>query len=149
MQTGKDVWQSTSPEETRALGRVFAARLKRGDCVAMYGDLGSGKTCLSQGICEGLGVVETVNSPTFILVNEYVGKDLDGNGVPVHHFDLYRLGDAEDLMDLGWYDYLDGRGICLVEWADRASELMPPGTISVHIEAPELHVRVFTLICGG
>jgi tRNA threonylcarbamoyladenosine biosynthesis protein TsaE len=112
--------------------------------VALTGPLGSGKTCLVQGICEGLGVDDPVTSPTFVLVNEYRGRDRDGE-VTVHHFDLYRLEGAEDLVDLGWDDYLDEGGLCLVEWADRADEVIPSRAIRIAIEAPERCVRLFTL----
>ena len=139
---------SSSPEETRALGKDLAFRLRRGDCVALFGDLGSGKTCLIQGISAGLQVADAVTSPTFILVNEYLGRDGTGAPLPVFHFDLYRLSGSEDLMDLGWDDYFDRGGIYLVEWADRAEDLLPPHTLSVQIEAPEDRLRIFTLTYG-
>ena len=139
---------SSSPEETRVLGKDLASRLRRGDCVALFGDLGSGKTCLIQGICAGLQVADAVTSPTFILVNEYLGRDDTGAPLPVFHFDLYRLSGPEDLMGLGWDDYFDRGGIYLVEWADRAEDLLPPHTLSVQIEAPEDRLRILTLTYG-
>lgn len=139
---------SSSLEETGAIGRDLAGRLRRGDCVALFGDLGSGKTCLIQGICKGLKVTDAVTSPTFILVNEYRGRDQDGALLPVYHFDLYRLDGPDDLIDLGWDDYLDRNGICLIEWADCARGLLPPQTISIRIEAPERRARIFTLTYG-
>ena len=116
---------SHSPEETQAFGRALARRLEAGDLVAFEGDLGSGKTCLIQGICQGLEVQDYVNSPTFILINEYLGR-LAGGEIAVYHFDCYRLTSVAELEDLGAEEYFYGRGICLVEWAGRAGELLPP-----------------------
>ncbi len=138
---------SSSPEETGTIGRDLAGRLRRGDCVALFGELGSGKTCLVQGICNGLQVTGPVTSPTFILVHEYRGR-VKGGVLPVYHFDLYRLGGPEELIDLGWDDYLDSGGICLVEWADRADGLLPPHTITVKIDAPQRRLRTFKLTYG-
>lgn len=139
---------TSSPDETRALGRDFASKLERGDCIALIGELGSGKTCLTQGICAGLRVTDRVNSPTFIIVNEYAGVHNDGLPLKIFHFDLYRLGGEEDLVDLGWDDYLDGEGICLVEWAERASGLIPENAIEIRIDAPDQEVRSFTIHRG-
>jgi tRNA threonylcarbamoyladenosine biosynthesis protein TsaE len=139
---------TSSPEETRTWGREFARQLSGGDCLALIGDLGSGKTCLTQGICEGFHVKDRVNSPTFILVNEYSGEYADGRPVKIFHFDLYRLGGAEELADLGWDDYLAAGGICLVEWADRALELLPEHAIEIRIDAPEQEIRAFTIHRG-
>ncbi|MSS72952.1 MAG: tRNA (adenosine(37)-N6)-threonylcarbamoyltransferase complex ATPase subunit type 1 TsaE [Candidatus Latescibacteria bacterium] len=123
-----------SPEETRAFGHRLAERLGRGAIVACSGDLGAGKTCLIQGICEGLGVAEPVNSPTFIIANEHAGRLADGSSLPVYHLDLYRLERPEDLDNLGWEDYLYGDGVCLVEWADRAAHLLPEEAFRIRME---------------
>ncbi len=117
--------------------------------MALLGDLGSGKTCMIQGICEGLGVARPVTSPSFILVNEYTGEDAAGNALPVYHFDLYRLSGPDDVVDLGWDDYVDRGGVCLIEWSDRAAELLPARTVTVEIEAPERCVRHITLKQGA
>ena len=114
-----------SPGETQALGLALSRRLEPGQLLAFRGDLGTGKTCMIQGICQGLGVADWVNSPTFILINEYVGKK-NGQEIPIYHFDLYRLQTQAELEDLGAEDYFYGRGICLVEWAERAGDLLPP-----------------------
>lgn len=142
------VLHSRSPEETFTIGRNLAARLYRGQTVALIGDLGSGKTCLIQGICEGLGVREQVTSPTFILIQEYEGRDCDGFRTPIYHFDLYRLRSPGDLVDLGWDDYLARSGICLIEWADRAGDLLPAGTITIRIEAQNSLERTLKLSDG-
>ena len=139
---------TSSPDETRAWGRNFASQLKPGDCIALIGELGSGKTCLTQGICEGLRVTDRVNSPTFILVNEYTGVQGDAGAIKIYHFDLYRLGGEEELVDLGWDDYLDGDAVCLVEWADRAAGLIPKDAIEIRIDAPEEDIRSFTIYLG-
>ena len=139
---------TSSPEETHALGRELAHQLARGDCVALIGDLGSGKTCLTQGICDGFQVKDRVNSPTFILVNEYSGEHADGKPLKIFHLDLYRLGGADELADLGWDDYLGAGGICLVEWADRAIELLPEHAIEIRIDAPDQGRRAFTIHRG-
>ena len=114
--------RTTSAAETAEFGRRFAARLKVGDCVAMVGELGAGKTVLVRGIAAGLGVADgrMVSSPTFVLVQEYAGR------VPIYHVDLYRLADpAAELEGLGLEEMLAG-GVVLIEWADRVAEALPP-----------------------
>lgn len=134
-----------SPEETRALGRAFAAQLPRGICVALRAPLGGGKTCFVQGVCAGFGVQGRVTSPTFILVNEYEGGHADGQPVAIYHFDLYRLSGPDELDDLGWNDYVSGDGVCLVEWADRAPDLMPDDALWIDLEAESETDRRLTL----
>ena len=148
MQTSRAEIHTTSPDQTRAFGRELSARLRPGDCVGLIGELGSGKTCLAQGICEGLSVPDRVTSPTFILVNEYVGRDVASRPVSIYHFDLYRLQDADALIDLGWDDYLAGDGICLIEWAERAGSLLPARTLHIRIEIPESGSRRIILDHG-
>ena len=148
MQTSRAEINTTSPDQTRAFGRELSARLRPGDCVGLIGELGSGKTCLAQGICEGLSVADRVTSPTFILVNEYAGRDVASRPVSIYHFDLYRLQDADALIDLGWDDYLAGDGICLIEWAERAGSLLPERTLHIRIEIPESGSRRIILENG-
>ena len=124
---------TASPEETQQLGRELAAALVAGDVIALTGNLGSGKTCMIQGICRGLGVCDYVNSPTFVLVNEYEGV-LGGRSITVFHLDLYRLAGRAELEDLGAEEYFYGQGVCLVEWADRAEGLLPPNRRDVKLE---------------
>lgn len=121
---------SNSAEETRAIGAGLGRRLRSGAVVALRGDLGSGKTCMVQGIAAGMGVAPAacVNSPTFVIINEYAGP------VPLYHFDLYRLADGNELIDLGWDDYLDGAGVIAIEWAERMGSLLPPDHISIGLE---------------
>jgi tRNA threonylcarbamoyladenosine biosynthesis protein TsaE len=124
---------SCSPEQTQQLGVELARRLEPGEVLAFFGDLGAGKTCLIQGICRGLGVEDYVNSPTFVLINEYQGY-LAAAAIPVYHFDLYRLGTEHELEDLGVDEYLYGQGICLIEWAEHAGGLLPAQRREVALE---------------
>lgn len=116
-----------SEQETLEFGRKFAAALNPGDVVALIGDLGSGKTCLTRGICQGFDVKEEVTSPTFVLINEYQGR------IPVYHFDFYRLQNVQDVLNLGIDDYFADAGICLIEWADRALSALPRKRIEVRL----------------
>ncbi len=109
-----------TPEETREAGKGLAQELGPGDVLALTGELGAGKTHLCQGIVAGLGSDAGVTSPTFGLVHEY----LDGR-LPVYHFDFYRIEAAEELVELGWDDYLERGGVVLVEWADRFPDWLP------------------------
>lgn len=104
---------SASVVRTRRLGALLGARLQLGDVVLLEGPLGAGKTALTQGIGAGLGVAGAINSPTFTLLKEYMGR------LPLYHFDLYRIEDPEELFMLGFEDYFGGAGVCVVEWADR------------------------------
>lgn len=122
-----------SPAETQQLGVSLARVLKPGDCVALRGDLGSGKTCLAQGICLGLSVKDHVTSPTFVLINEYSGVGMDGKALPIYHFDLYRLGDPEELYMMGCDDYFYGTGVCIIEWADLGGAFIPTEAIDIHL----------------
>ena len=105
--------------QTEALGAALARRLAPGDVVAFYGDLGAGKTAFVRGMARGLGIRESVTSPTYTVVNEYISGKL-----PLFHFDLYRLSGPDDLFDIGWEDYLERGGICAVEWSERAQSLL-------------------------
>jgi tRNA threonylcarbamoyladenosine biosynthesis protein TsaE len=122
-----------SPRETQQLGRELSAKLVAGDVIALTGDLGSGKTCMIQGICRGLGVCDNVNSPTFVLANEYEGV-LCGQPITVFHLDLFRLSSRTELEDLGVEEYFYGQGVCLIEWADRAEGLLPLTRRDVQLE---------------
>ena len=121
-----------SPEETEALGARLAGALEPGAVVAFTGDLGAGKTAFVRGLARGLGIRDRVTSPTFTIVNEY-----EGGRLPLFHFDLYRLGCADELFDIGWEDYLARGGVCAVEWSERMEELLEPGTIRVDLRQGE------------
>ena len=119
---------STSEGETEAIGRDLAARLAPGAVVAFTGDLGAGKTAFVRGMAQGLGISQRVTSPTFTIVNEY-----EGGRLPLFHFDMYRLRDADDLFDIGWEDYLARGGVCAVEWSENVEDALE-GAIAVTIE---------------
>ena len=119
---------TNSPEETEALGAALATKLGPGTIIAYRGDLGAGKTAFTRGLARGLGCKELVTSPTYTIVNEYLGGRL-----PLFHFDMYRLRSADDLWDIGWEDYLDRGGVCAVEWSENVAEAMEDA-ISVTIE---------------
>lgn len=118
---------SNCEAQTGLAGEKLAKVLKPGDVIAFYGDLGAGKTAFIRGLARGLGLDARVNSPTFTIVNEYLGK------VPLFHFDMYRLGDAEELFEIGWEDYLERGGVCAVEWSENVEGAFPPETIVVKI----------------
>ena len=136
---------SHSEAETEALGEKLARSLpERGAVIAMYGELGAGKTAFVRGLARGLEVDGTVTSPTFTIVNELYGKR------DLFHFDMYRLGSADELFDIGWEDYLDRGGVCAVEWSENVADAMPAGTVYVTIErsAEGENARVIT-VTGG
>ncbi len=108
-----------SADETQALGQKLAKLLQPGDVIAYFGDLGAGKTALTRGIAQGLGVTELVTSPTYTIVNEY----LTGR-IPLFHFDMYRLGSSDELFDIGWEDYLARGGVCAVEWSENVEDAL-------------------------
>ena len=108
-----------SADETQALGQRLAKRLLPGDVIAYFGDLGAGKTALTRGIAQGLGVTDLVTSPTYTIVNEY----LTGR-IPLFHFDMYRLGYSDELFDIGWEDYLARGGVCAVEWSENVEDAL-------------------------
>ena len=117
-----------SPAETEKIGEALGNILPAGTVIAYRGDLGAGKTAFTRGLARGLGYKEPVTSPTYTIVNEYLGGRL-----PLFHFDMYRLASAEDLWDIGWEDYLDRNGVCAVEWSENVEEALE-GAVSVTIE---------------
>ena len=122
---------SRSPEETMELGRRLAERLRPGDCLALHGELGAGKTTLIKGIARGLGIPEDeVISPTFMLIREHRGGRL-----PLFHIDAYRIAKPEELLEIGLEEYLlSDEGITVIEWADRVERIIPPRCIEVKLE---------------
>jgi tRNA threonylcarbamoyladenosine biosynthesis protein TsaE len=117
-----------SEQETISAGKTFAARLTPGSVVALFGDLGAGKTRFIKGICEGLGIQKHVSSPTFTIVHEYPGA-----GGMIYHFDFYRVRSVQEIIDLGFEDYLRPDSICLIEWAEKAQSLLPANRFDVHM----------------
>lgn len=108
-----------SPEETEKIGEALARRLSPGTVIAYRGDLGAGKTAFTRGLARGLGCREIVTSPTYTIVNEYLG-----GRIPLFHFDMYRLASSDDLWDIGWEDYLERGGVCAVEWSENVADAM-------------------------
>ena len=135
--------RTVSPEETEAIGRKIAAKLLPGDIIAYYGDLGAGKTAFTRGLAAGLGVTEQVTSPTYTIVNEYLSGRL-----PLFHFDMYRLGSADDLFDIGWEDYLARGGVCAVEWSENVEEALT-GAIRITISKDPADENVRTITIEG
>lgn len=117
-----------SPEETQSLGKALGRVSQPGDLYLLSGPLGAGKTCLVQGLAFGLGVEEYARSPSFVLVNRYRGR------LDIHHIDLYRLQEAEEVIDLGLEEYFEGAGVCAVEWPERGASLFPQEHLSIDIE---------------
>ena len=137
--------QTHSPEETEAVGRKLAAQLRPGDVLAYYGDLGAGKTAFTRGLAAGLGVTEPVTSPTYTIVNEYLSGRL-----PLFHFDMYRLGSADELFDIGWEDYLARGGICAVEWSENVEEALDSALrITITKDSVDETVRTITIEGGA
>lgn len=123
------VIRSAGPEETRAIGRALGAAAGAGTVVALIGELGAGKTQLTKGIAEGLGVRTVVNSPTFVLMNEHEGR------LRLHHVDAYRLSDPEEAFAAGLLDDREAAGVTVIEWADRLAGWLPDDRLEVRIEA--------------
>ena len=123
------VIETHDPEETFEVGRTIGMNAKPGQIYTLTGDLGVGKTGFTQGVAAGLGITEPVNSPTFTIIQEYE----DGR-LPFYHFDVYRIGDLEEMEEIGYDDYFFGQGICLIEWAELIEEILPEKRIEVTIE---------------
>ena len=126
---GKMVTETRSPEETYELGRKIGLQARPGQVYTLTGDLGVGKTVFTQGVAAGLGITEPVSSPTFTIVQVY-----EEGRLPFYHFDVYRIGDSEEMEEIGYDDYFFGKGICLIEWAELIEEILPDDRISITIE---------------
>lgn len=141
---------SRSELETRTLARAFAETLRRGDVVALYGELGSGKTQFVKGVCEAFKVGRHVASPTFIIQNRYDGSAADGTQMILYHFDLYRIDRVEEIYDLGYEEFLFGDGICMIEWAERLGPLLPANRYDVSFSlGEEDQTRLITIEAVG
>lgn len=143
------VYTSLCEEDTLALGQDLAERLRHGDIVAMYGDLGTGKTEFIRGVCTALGVSDLISSPTFTIINEYTGTR-GGVNLQIYHIDLYRLESGQDLEEIGLPDVLiDPLSIKLVEWSEHAETLLPAHRYEVRLSQmdDEENGRSITVIC--
>lgn len=123
------IYETFSPEETHALGRRIGEEAVPGEIYTLMGDLGVGKTVFTQGIAEGLGITEAVSSPTFTIVQVY-----EEGRLPFYHFDVYRIGDIEEMDEIGYEDYFFGDGVCMIEWANLIEEILPKKRKEVTIE---------------
>ncbi len=133
---------TNSPEETEKIGDLLGQKLQSGAVIAYRGDLGAGKTAFTRGLARGLGITDPVTSPTYTIVNEYLGGRL-----PLFHFDMYRLNCSDDLFDIGWEDYLDRGGVCAVEWSENVSDALED-PIAVTIEKTGEKSRKITILGG-
>ena len=124
-------FHTTSAEETIALGKRLGSFLKKGDVVALQGSLAAGKTTITKGFAQALGVADTITSPTFCLISEYQGK------MPLYHFDVYRLQGADDFANLGAEDMIYGDGVCMLEWSEKIMDELPKKTIIVRLEVAQ------------
>lgn len=132
-----------SVQDTHRLGRILGEHGQKGDVLLLNGDLGAGKTTMTQGIAWGLGVSEYARSPTFVLVVPYQGR------VPLYHIDMYRVGSIAEALELGMDEYLFGDGVCVVEWANNVAALFPSENLSVYLEAEDEQVRRILLEGSG
>ncbi len=138
---------SHSPAQTHRLGMRLGLLLRVGDIVCLEGDLGTGKTCLAQGVGEGMGIADTITSPSFTLIAEY---DPPSPAPTLYHIDLYRLNEAVDeALALGLDDYLLGDGVCLIEWADRIASALPDERLSITLRHLDVSKRGIMLVAMG
>lgn len=132
-------FKTKNKEETIELGKRLGKVLTKGSIIGFFGDLGSGKTTMIKGVAQGLGVNELVKSPSFVVVTEYKGR------LPVYHIDLYRIADSNELPEIGFDQYLYGEGISLIEWAERAGNLLPTDAVKVKFEIINHNQRSITI----
>lgn len=120
-------YESYSYEDTVNIAKQLADTLKGGEFIAMYGDLGAGKTAFVQGLAKALGINQHITSPTFTIVNEYEGR------LPLYHFDVYRIADPDEMYEIGYEEYVYGDGVCVIEWAELIEDLFPDSYIKLTI----------------
>ena len=123
------MWETNGPEETFEIGKQLGMEAKPGEVYCLDGDLGVGKTVFTQGFASGLGITEPVNSPTFTIVQQY-----EEGRLPLYHFDVYRIGDVEEMDEIGYEDCFYGEGVCLIEWSTLIQEILPEDAIHITIE---------------
>lgn len=123
------VIETNSAQETYAVGKQLGEEAKKGDIFCLLGDLGTGKTVLTQGFASGLGICEPISSPTFTILQEY-----EEGRLPLYHFDVYRIADSEEMFEIGFDDYVEGEGVCLIEWASLIKDILPETLKVITIE---------------
>lgn len=121
------VFESYSYEDTHKIADEIAKTLKGGEFIAMYGDLGAGKTAFVQGLAKSLGITNHITSPTFTIVNEYEGR------LPLYHFDVYRIADPDEMYEIGYEEYIESDGVCIIEWAELIEDLFPKAYYKITI----------------
>ena len=121
------VYRSNSAKETENIAKAFAKTLKGGDVVCLNGDLGAGKTAFTAGLAKGLGIADYISSPTFTILNCYSGK------IPLYHFDVYRISESDEMLDIGFDEYLTGNGVSVIEWANIIEDILPYDRYEVEI----------------
>lgn len=136
-------FETNNARETEQLGMAIGRALKGGEVIAMTGDLGAGKTTLTKALAKSLGIDEHVTSPTFTIVNEYEGR------LKLFHFDVYRIGDIEEMYDLGFEEYIYGDGVSIIEWSNLIKEILPEDTINIEILASRENTRIINLSGKG
>jgi tRNA threonylcarbamoyladenosine biosynthesis protein TsaE len=119
---------TNSAEETKEFGEKLGIILKAGDIICLNGDLGTGKTALTNGIAAGMDIKGYITSPTFTIVNEYAGR------IPLYHFDVYRIADSEEMFEIGFEEYLNGNGVVVIEWAEQIRDILPDEYLWVHVQ---------------
>ena len=132
-----------NPEETKNLGKEVAKLSKPGDLIAFYGELGVGKTCFIQGISQELKVKDYVTSPSFTIINEYQGK------IPVYHFDLFRIDNVEEILELGCEEYFNREGLTVIEWAEKIEQYLPKAHLKIDIKFKDRYQRIISFIPQG
>lgn len=152
---------SHSLTQTQRLGMRLGDLLRGGELILLDGQLGTGKTTLTQGLAQGMGITEVINSPTFTLLKEYHSSPMQGQaqgsmlsqqphgGLALYHFDLYRLDDPEEIIDLGFEDYFYGSGVCVIEWADKAKLLWPAEHLNIRLKVLSETKRGLLFIAVG
>lgn len=123
------MWETHGPQETFEIGKQLGLEAKTGEVYCLDGDLGVGKTVFTKGFASGLGITEPVNSPTFTIVQQY-----EEGRLPLYHFDVYRIGDVEEMDEIGYEDCFYGEGVCLIEWSTLIQEILPEDAIHITIE---------------
>lgn len=137
------VYTSNSPAETRKIASELATKLNGGEVIAFYGDLGQGKTCFVTGLAEGLGYKGEVSSPTFAIINEYIGGRL-----ALYHFDMYRVNGWDDLYSTSYFEYMESGGVLAVEWSENVENALPDDSIKITIKRIDESKREITIVWG-
>ena len=136
---------TNSEQETKVLGAALARQLRKGDLILLYGEMGAGKSAFTRGIAQGIGISDSITSPTFTILQVYTGGML-----PLYHFDWYRIADASELYEMGMDEYLQGEGIAIVEWPQQAPEVIPDNHLHIDLEQGENeNQRVISFVSVG